>query len=66
MSVSAMAVEAKSAMAMVMIRSNKYIHISFDEYKEYTDADYELMKEIDNRFDALKKNEISRTEKVDE
>lgn len=45
---------------------SKYIEIRFDQYKEYTDADYELMKEIDNRFDALKKNEISRTEEMDD
>lgn len=45
---------------------SKYIEIRFDQYKEYTDEDYELMNEIDKKFDALKTNEISRTEKLDD
>ena len=45
---------------------SKYIEIRFDQYKEYSDEDYKLMKEIDKRFDALKKNEVSRTENSDD
>ena len=51
--------------------SRKRIYVSFGEYQKYSEADYELIKELRERFDALKGEVLSETieseaEEIDE
>ena len=45
---------------------SKYIEVRFDQYKEYSDKDYKLIDEIDQKFEALKTNMVSQTEEYDD
>lgn len=41
--------------------NRKRIYINFGQYKKYSDEDYELIKELGERFDALKGEVLSET-----
>ena len=44
----------------------KRVIVSFGQYKEYSDEDSELIKELSERFEALKGEVISETVESDE
>ena len=48
------------------IGGEKWENYSIWEYKEYSDEDLALMKELDKKFEALHYNKISETEETEE
>ena len=48
------------------IGGDKWVTYSIWEYKEYSDEDYALMEELDNKFEALHYNKISEIEETED